>query len=405
MKTAVERFIEYVKHNTKSDENSQSVPSSKCQMSFAKFLARELNKIGLENVSVDKNGYVMAFISENEKNMPSIGFIAHMDTSPEASGENVVPTITKNYDGNDIKLNGTTLSPKMFPELNSYKGETIITSDGTTLLGADDKAGISEIISAMEYIVAHPEIKHGKIAVAFTPDEEIGRGADHFDVASFGCDFAYTMDGGKIGELEYENFNAARAKIAITGVSVHPGTAKGVMKNAALIGCELVSMLPLEETPSNTCGYEGFYHIVSFDATVSKCNISCIIRDFDKHNFERRKEKIQSIVSAINKKYPRSTKLELYDEYYNMFEKVSPRIEIIELAKAAMEKSGVKPIVSPIRGGTDGARLSFMGLPCPNIFAGGHNFHGTYEFIPASSIEKATEVIINIIKLSGSVLR
>ena len=400
MKTVTERFLEYVTHNTKSDENSKTTPSSKCQLDFADFIAGECRKIGLKNITVDKNGYVMAFLPKTKNNMPKIGFIAHMDTSPEASGENVRPVITRNYNGTDIKLNGVTLSPEAFPELLEYKGGDIISSDGTTLLGADDKAGIAEILTAMEYIINHPEIDHGEIGIAFTPDEEIGRGADFFDVKSFGCDFAYTVDGGKIGELEYEHFNAARAKISITGINVHPGTAKGLMKNASLIGCELASMLPPSETPSTTGGYEGFYHLVSFNGNVSKCTMAYIIRDFDKENFVKRKAEMERVVSYINSKYGNVACLEMYDEYYNMFEKVSPHKEIIDLAKKAMELSGVTPLISPIRGGTDGARLSYMGLPCPNIFAGGHNFHGIYEFIPVNSMEKAVQVIINIIKLS-----
>ncbi len=400
MKTVTERFLEYVTHNTKSDENSKTAPSSKCQLDFADFIAGECRKIGLKNITVDKNGYVMAFLPKTKDNMPKIGFIAHMDTSPEASGENVKPVITRDYNGTDIKLNGVTLSPETFPELLKYKGGDIISSDGTTLLGADDKAGIAEILTAMEYIINHPEIEHGEIGIAFTPDEEIGRGADFFDVKSFGCDFAYTVDGGKIGELEYENFNAARAKISITGINVHPGTAKGLMKNASLIGCELASMLPPSETPSTTGGYEGFYHLVSFNGNVSKCKMAYIIRDFDKENFIKRKSEMERIVSHINSKYGNVVRLEMYDEYYNMFEKVSPHKEIIDLAKKAMELSGITPLINPIRGGTDGARLSYMGLPCPNIFTGGHNFHGIYEFIPVNSMEKAVQVIINIIKLS-----
>lgn len=399
MKTVTQRFIKCTALNTMSNEDSKSCPSTRSQLIFAYYIAKECKSIGLSDVKVDKNGYVTARLPKNVDGYYSIGFIAHMDTSPDACGENITPVITEKYDGTSIPLGGAVLSPTKFPELLNYIGQDIISSDGTTLLGADDKAGIAEILTAMEYLLANPQIKHGDIAIAFTPDEEIGRGADFFNVEEFNCDFAYTVDGGKIGELEYENFNAARAKISINGVNVHPGSAKGIMKNAALIGSKLAALLPENETPAETSDYEGFYHLTSFKGTTSLCTMSYIIRDFDKDNFEKRKTTIQNIVDKLNERYDNAIELNIYDEYYNMMEKIEPCMHVIDLAKKAMEDCGITPIIQPIRGGTDGARLSYMGLPCPNIFAGGHNFHGVYEFISVQSMEKAVEVISKIAQL------
>ncbi|AEF17869.1 Peptidase T [Thermoanaerobacterium xylanolyticum LX-11] len=404
METAVKRFLRYVKYETTSDENSSKCPSTEGQMAFAKVLSDELKSIGLEDVSVDENGYVMGTILSNvDEEVPVVGFIAHMDTSPDMSGKNVNPQIIENYDGNDIVLNrdlNVVLSPNDFPELKQYVGKSLITTDGTTLLGADDKAGVAAIITACEYLISHPEIKHGTIKICFTPDEEIGRGADKFDVEKFGADFAYTIDGESIGQLEYENFNAASAKITIHGRNVHPGMAKGKMKNSVLIGVELASMLPLEETPENTEGYEGFYHLTNFDGNVEETHMQYIIRDFDKENFENRKNYLINLISNLNEKYGENTvEIDLKDQYYNMREIIEKDMRIIDIAVKAMELADVKPNVSPIRGGTDGARLSYMGLPTPNIFTGGHNFHGRYEYIPTFAIEKAVEVILNIVKL------
>lgn len=399
MKKVEERFLEYIKFNTKANENSSSYPSSENQLILGKALVQELTEIGLSNVSMNEYGYVMAEIKSNcDGNIPTVAFISHMDTSPDASGENIKPNIISNYDGNDINLSTITISPSEFPELKNYIGDTLITSDGTTLLGADDKAGIAEIITATEYIVSHPEIKHGTIKIGFTPDEELGKGVDYFDVKSFGADFAYTIDGGKLGELEYENFNAAHANIVITGKSVHPGTAKNIMKNAALIGTELASMFPQSETPSTTEGYEGFYHLTGFNANVGTARLSYIIRDFDKQKFEERKKFVKSLVQKINDKYNNIAEIEMYDEYYNMATIINDNMNIVELAKKSIIECDVVPIIKPIRGGTDGARLSFMGLPCPNIFTGGHNFHGPYEFIPVASMEAAVQVIVKIVK-------
>jgi len=404
LETAVKRFLRYVKYETTSDENSSKCPSTEGQMAFAKVLSDELKSIGLEDVSVDENGYVMGTILSNvDEEVPVVGFIAHMDTSPDMSGKNVNPQIIENYDGNDIVLNrdlNVVLSPNDFPELKQYVGKSLITTDGTTLLGADDKAGVAAIITACEYLISHPEIKHGTIKICFTPDEEIGRGADKFDVEKFGADFAYTIDGESIGQLEYENFNAASAKITIHGRNVHPGMAKGKMKNSVLIGVELASMLPLEETPENTEGYEGFYHLTNFDGNVEETHMQYIIRDFDKENFENRKNYLINLISNLNEKYGENTvEIDLKDQYYNMREIIEKDMRIIDIAVKAMELADVKPNVSPIRGGTDGARLSYMGLPTPNIFTGGHNFHGRYEYIPTFAIEKAVEVILNIVKL------
>ncbi|WP_434643635.1 peptidase T [Thermoanaerobacterium thermosaccharolyticum] len=404
MQNVAHRFLKYVKYETTSDENSSKCPSTDGQMVFAKDLAAELKAIGLTDVSVDENGYVMGTVPSNiDRKIPVVGFISHMDTSPDMSGKNVNPQIIENYDGKDIILNkdkNIVLSPSDFPELKDYIGKTLITTDGTTLLGADDKAGIAEIVTACEYLISHPEIKHGTIKVCITPDEEIGRGADKFDVKKFGADFAYTIDGGKLGELEYENFNAASAKIIIHGRNVHPGTAKGKMKNSVLIGVELASMLPLEETPENTEGYEGFYHINNFNGNVEETHLYYIIRDFDKENFENRKNYLLNLINKLNEKYGEGTvEIDLKDQYYNMREIIEKDMSIVEIALKAIEQAGVKPDVSPIRGGTDGARLSYMGLPTPNIFTGGHNFHGKYEYIPIFAMEKAVEVILNIVKL------
>ena len=404
MKTVTERFLTYVKHHTTSDETSDTFPSTKRQLAFAAFLAKECEAIGLQSVSMDAYGYVTALLPGNTANAPTIGFIAHMDTSPDASGENVLSNIVENYDGKAIPLNGTVLSPEEFPSLKEYIGQTLITSDGTTLLGADDKAGIAEILTAAEYLLAHPEIPHGAIRIAFTPDEEIGKGVDFFDVDKFHADFAYTLDGGRIGELEYENFNAARAIIRIKGKNVHPGSAKNVMKNAALIGTEIASLLPERETPAKTEGYEGFFHLCSFEGDVTSATLNYIIRDFNADSFAHRKELLRLIVERKNAQYNNCIELDLRDEYYNMLSQIEPHMEIVSLAKQAMLDCGITPIIQPIRGGTDGARLSFMGLPCPNLFAGGHNFHSNYEYIPVPSMEKAVSMIVRIAELAATTL-
>ena len=404
MKTVTERFLTYVKHHTTSDESSDTFPSTKRQLAFAAFLAKECEAIGLQSVSVDAYGYVTALLPGNTANAPTIGFISHMDTSPDASGENVLSNIVENYDGKAIPLNGTVLSPKEFPSLKEYIGQTLITSDGTTLLGADDKAGIAEILTAAEYLLAHPEIPHGDSRIAFTPDEEIGKGVDFFDVDKFHADFAYTLDGGRIGELEYENFNAARAIIRIKGKNVHPGSAKNVMKNAALIGTEIASLLPERETPAKTEGYEGFFHLCSFEGDVTSATLNYIIRDFNADSFAHRKELLRLIVERKNAQYNNCIELDLHDEYYNMLSQIEPHMEIVSLAKQAMLDCGITPIIQPIRGGTDGARLSFMGLPCPNLFAGGHNFHSNYEYVPVPSMEKAVSMIVRIAELAATTL-
>ena len=399
----IDRFISYVKIDTQSDENSNQTPSTSKQFNLAKELERELNDIGLSEISLDNNCYLMATLPANtHKKVPTIGFIAHLDTSPDMSGQNVKPRIVKNYDGNDIILNEVSnivLSPNDFPELLNHKGEDLIVTDGNTLLGADDKAGVAEIMTAIEYLLDHPEIKHGKIRIGFTPDEEIGRGPDKFDVGKFGAEWAYTMDGGEIGELEYENFNAASAKISIQGRNVHPGYAKNKMINALHIANELVSMLPANERPEYTEGYEGFFHLTSIQGTVDEATVSYIIRDHDRTKFENRKKQMVNAVNFLNTIYDHRIKLELKDQYYNMREKIEPVPHVIDYAFRAMQEVGVTPIVRPIRGGTDGARLSFMGLPCPNIFAGGLNFHGRYEFIPIPSMYKAVDVIVKIAEL------
>lgn len=404
MKTVTERFLTYVKHHTTSDESSDTFPSTKRQLAFAAFLAKECEAIGLQSVSVDAYGYVTALLPGNTANAPTIGFISHMDTSPDASGENVLSNIVENYDGKAIPLNGTVLSPEEFPSLKVYIGQTLITSDGTTLLGADDKAGIAEILTAAEYLLAHPEIPHGAIRIAFTPDEEIGKGVDFFDVDKFHADFAYTLDGGRIGELEYENFNAARAIIRIKGKNVHPGSAKNVMKNAALIGTEIASLLPERETPAKTESYEGFFHLCSFEGDVTSATLNYIIRDFNADSFAHRKELLRLIVERKNAQYNNCIELDLRDEYYNMLSQIEPHMEIVSLAKQAMLDCGITPIIQPIRGGTDGARLSFMGLPCPNLFAGGHNFHSNYEYVPVPSMEKAVSMIVRIAELAATTL-
>lgn len=396
------RFFDYLKIDTKSDPESETCPSTEKQLNLAKVLVKELNDMGLTDVSVDENGYVMGTLKSNtDKKVPTIGLIAHMDTAPDMSGANVQPTIHNNYDGNDIVLNkekNIILSPKDFPELKNYIGQDIITTDGTTLLGADNKAGIAEIMEAVDFLINNPDIKHGDIKIGFTPDEEIGRGANKFNVEKFNADFAYTIDGGEIGELEYENFNAAGAKVYIKGRNVHPGTAKNKMKNSITISHEFNSMLPADQVPEFTTGYEGFFHLYSTEGSVEESKLQYIIRDHCRESFESKKELMNSVADFINKKYGEGTvTVEMTDQYYNMKEKVLPVIEIVDNAKLAMEEVGVKPIIKAIRGGTDGARLSYMGLPCPNIFTGGHNFHGRYEYIPVQSMDKAVEVIVKLL--------
>lgn len=403
MEKILDRFLRYVAIDTQSDENSESQPSAAKELDLLKLLCKELNDMGVE-ATLDEYGYVMGTLPSNiDKKVPAIGFIAHVDTSPDASGANVKPQIIENYDGSDIALRGVPglyLKPSEFPELLAHKGETIITTDGTTLLGADDKAGVAEIMNAVQYMVEHPEFKHGDIKIGFTPDEEIGRGVVKFDVKKFGADYAYTMDGGEIGELEFENFNAASAKIHIQGRNVHPGYAKDKMKNAILIGMEFNDLLPIGQRPELTEGYDGFFHIISFKGSVEEADFGYIIRDHDRKKFEEKKELIEQCVKFINIKYGEGTAtLEVKDQYYNMREQVEPYYFIVETAVKAMEMAGVKPKIQPIRGGTDGANLSFKGLPCPNIFAGGMNFHGKMEFAPLENIEKASEVVLNIIKL------
>ncbi|MDY9918512.1 MAG: peptidase T [Proteiniphilum sp.] len=399
----VDRFIKYARIDTQSDENNTQTPSTQKQFNLAKEVEQEVLEMGLTDVSLDNNCYLMATLPANtQKKLPVIGFIAHFDTSPDMSGKNVNPRIVKNYDGKEIILNEpkeVVLSPADFPELLHHMGEDIIVTDGTTLLGADDKAGIAAIMSAMQYLIDHPEIEHGKIRIGFTPDEEIGRGADKFDVAKFGADWAYTIDGSEVGELEYENFNAASAKIDIQGRNVHPGYAKGKMVNALHLANELIALLPESERPEHTAGYEGFFHLISLGGTVEEASLSFIIRDHDREKFEERKRLMESAVETLNKKYGDRLTLQMKDQYYNMREKVEPVKYIVDYAYQAMEEVDVKPNVKPIRGGTDGARLSFMGLPCPNIFAGGMNFHGKYEFLPIPSMKKASEVIVKIAEI------
>ncbi|MDP2423867.1 MAG: peptidase T [Bacteroidales bacterium] len=400
----LERFLRYVKIDTRSDESSTTFPSTGKQWTLAHLLCDELKAIGMEDVSIDDHAYVMATLPSNiDRKVPVLGFIAHVDTSPEMPGDNVKPQIVEDYSGEDIVLNAEKkilLSPSDFPELKNYIGHTLITTDGTTLLGADDKAGVAEIITAMDYLCKHPEIPHGTIKVAYTPDEEIGKGVDHFDVQKFGAQFAYTLDGGAIGELEFENFNAAGAKVFVQGRNIHPGYAKGKMINAMLLAMEFNNMLPEFEKPQYTQDYEGFYHLVKMEGGVENCNLQYIIRDHDKNIFENRKVFIQHVVGYLNQKYGEGTfTLELKDQYFNMRQQVEPAMHIIETARKAMEMAGIEPHIKPIRGGTDGARLSYMGLPCPNLFSGGHNFHGKHEYIPLESMLKAVEVILNIVKL------
>lgn len=404
--TIVERFLKYVSFDTQSAEDSETTPSTEKQWVLARYLKEELEGIGLTEVEIDEHAYVYATLPANtDKPLPTVGFIAHMDTSPDCSGKDVKPRIVKDYDGGDIVLDeaaGIVTSPKKFPELLDHVGEDIIVTDGHTLLGADDKAGIAEIVQAMAYLIAHPEIKHGRIRVGFNPDEEIGLGAHRFNVEKFGCDFAYTMDGGELGELEFENFNAASAKVEVTGVSVHPGYAKNKMVNAARVATEYASLMPAAETPERTAEYEGFYHLLGMSGNVEKATLTYIIRDHSRARFEERKEYAAAVGELLNKKYGAGTvKVTLADQYYNMREKVEPVMHIIDTALDAMKDCGIQPRVRAIRGGTDGAQLSFKGLPCPNIFAGGLNFHGPHEFLPIPSLEKASMVVVKICERVG----
>jgi len=404
MKQVLDRFLKYVVVDTQSDTETGLTPSTPGQMTFAQNLSEELKAIGLEDVSIDDNGYVMATVpSTVDKDIPVIGFVAHMDTSPDFSGKHVKPRLITDYKGGDVTLNKSEniiLTVSDFPEVEKYIGQDLIVTDGTTLLGADDKAGVAEIVTAAEYLIQHPEIKHGKIRIGFTPDEEIGAGADCFDVKKFGAEFAYTLDGSEIGELEYENFNAAGAKVTIKGRIVHPGYAKHKMRNSMRIANQLITMLPRHETPEHTEGYEGFYHLMSLKGDVEKTEMMFIIRDFKRDRFEDRKKEMEHLIRKINAEYGDGTaRAEINDQYFNMREKVEPVMHIVDFAKQAMEEVGVVPIVKPIRGGTDGSRLSYMGLPCPNIFAGGHNFHGRFEFVPVQSMQKAVEVILKISEL------
>lgn len=411
MQHIIDRFISYVTIDTESDPNSQTTPSTKKQLVLANMLVKELKKIGMSDVTIDENGYVMATLPSNVKHkVPTIGFIAHYDTTPDFTGKDVKPQIIPDYNGGEILLNAEQniiLSPEYFKDLLLYRGQTLITTDGTTLLGADDKAGITEIVTAMEYMINHPEVKHGDIRVGFTPDEEIGRGAHQFDVKKFNAEWAYTMDGSQIGELEYENFNAAGAKVTFLGKSVHPGYAKGKMINSMLIVQEFMNQLPAGETPQETKGYEGFFHVVGLTGSIEKSTVELIIRDHDAKKFKERKKLIEQIVKKINKKYAKQfgadiASAEISDQYYNMKEKVTPVMHIVDIAEKAMKSLGIKPLIKPIRGGTDGCQLSYKGLPCPNIFAGGHNFHGKYEYVPVESMEKATQVIVRIAELTAT---
>ncbi|MFI2743997.1 peptidase T [Zhouia sp. PK063] len=405
MQNIVSRFISYITVDTQSDPNSETTPSTKKQWDLANKLANELKTIGLSDVTIDENAYIMATLPSNvDFDVPTIGFVSHFDTSPDFSGKGVNPKIVENYDGKDIVLNeeqNIILSPDYFDDLLQYKGQTLITTDGTTLLGADDKAGITEIVSAMEYLIQHPEIKHGTIRIGFTPDEEIGRGAHKFDVKKFDADWAYTMDGSQIGELEYENFNAAGVTIQFKGKSVHPGYAKNKMVNSILLANEFLSLLPPHEVPERTTGREGFFHFYHFNGGIENTTIQGIIRDHDREKFEARKELIEEIVESLNNKHNNAVTFEIKDQYYNMKEKVEPVFHIVEIAEKAMKSLDITPIIKPIRGGTDGSQLSYMGLPCPNIFAGGHNFHGKYEYVPVESMIKATEVIVKIAELTA----
>jgi tripeptide aminopeptidase len=400
----IERFTSYVKIDTQSNENSEKTPSTEGQLTLANMLVEELKSIGMEEVTIDENGYVMATLPANtDKEVPTIGFLAHVDTATDFTGKNVNPQVVEDFDGNQIILNkeqNIILSPADFPELPQYKGHTLITTDGTTLLGADNKAGIAEIMTAMAYLIKHPEIRHGKIRVAFTPDEEIGRGPHKFDVKAFNAKFAYTVDGGPLGELEYESFNAAGAKVTFKGKNVHPGTAKGKMVNSAKIAMEFNSKLPAEEAPEHTEGYEGFFHLSSINGDVEETTLSYIIRDFDRDSFQARKELMQKITNELRLTYGETrVELEMNDQYYNMKDKIEPVKEIVDIAYEAMENLGIKPIVKPIRGGTDGSQLSYMGLPTPNIFTGGENFHGRFEYVSVDNMLKSVETIVEIVKL------
>ena len=411
MQHIIDRFISYVTIDTESDANSPTTPSTKKQLVLAKLLVKELKDIGMREVTIDKNGYVMATLPSNvDKEVPTIGFVSHYDTTPDFTGKDVKPQIIKNYDGGDIVLNAKqniVLSPSYFSDLLLYKGQTLITTNGLTLLGADDKAGITEIVSAMEFLIKNPKIKHGKIRICFTPDEEIGRGADLFDVEKFGAQWAYTMDGSQIGELEYENFNAAGVKITFKGKSVHPGYAKGKMINSMLIANDFINELPKSETPQETKGYEGFFHVTQLQGSLEETKLELIIRDHDMKLFKQRKALVEKITAKFNKKFAKQfgediVITKITDQYYNMKEKVVPVMFIVDLAEKAMKSLGIKPLIKPIRGGTDGCRLSYMGLPCPNIFAGGHNFHGKYEYVPVESMQKAIEVIVKIAELTAT---
>ena len=401
--TVTDRFLEFIKFDTQSDEETNLTPSTPGQMTFARHLKTLVEDMGLEDITLDDNGYLMATLPANtDRNLPTVGFIAHMDTAPDMSGRHVNARIVENYDGSAITLNEKLrifLSPDEFPELLNYIGQDLIVTDGTTLLGADDKAGIAEILTAVARLQATPEVKHGKIRIAFNPDEEIGKGAHKFDVERFGCDFAYTMDGGAVGELEYENFNAASAKVTIKGRNVHPGTAKHKMVNSIRVANQFIQMLPRWETPEHTEGYEGFYHLIGIEGSVEETTLTYIIRDHDRARFDSRKREIEHLCLKTNMEHPGSCSVEIKDQYYNMREKIEPVMHIIEIAEKAMREAGVTPKVQPIRGGTDGAQLSFKGLPCPNIFAGGENMHGRYEFVSIQSMEKATDVIFNIAKI------
>lgn len=403
MTDLTQRFLKYVKFDTQSDEETNLTPSTPGQMIFAQYLERELRDLGLEDISLDDNGYLMATLPANtSRRVPTVGFIAHLDTSPDLSGKNVNPRIVSAYDGGDIVLNeakGIVLSPSEFPELLHYVGQDLIVTDGNTLLGADDKAGIAEIVTAVEYLKEHPEIEHGRIRIAFNPDEEIGLGAHKFDVERFAADWAYTMDGGEVGELEYENFNAAVAKVTFRGRNVHPGYAKHKMINSIRMANQFILMLPRWETPEHTEGYEGFYHLIHIDGSVESTTLTYIIRDHDRDRFERRKKELEHLVRKTNNEFPDCCSIDIKDQYYNMREKIEPVRHIIDIAEEAMRLAGVTPVVVPIRGGTDGAQLSFKGLPCPNIFAGGLNFHGRYEFVPIPSMEAAERTIVEIAKL------
>jgi tripeptide aminopeptidase len=410
MQHIIDRFISYVTIDTESDPNSTTTPSTAKQWDLANKLVEELKAIGLQDVTIDDKSYIQATLPSNlDYEVPTIGFVAHFDTTPDFTGANVKPQIVKNYDGGDIILNkaqNIVLSPSYFEDLLQYKGQTLITTDGTTLLGADDKAGVTEIVTAMEYLVKNPQIKHGTLKVGFTPDEEIGRGADFFDVEKFGCEWAYTMDGSQIGELEYENFNAAGVKLKFKGKSVHPGYAKGKMINSMLLATKFISKLPKDEVPERTRGYEGFFHVVHLDGSIEETNVQLIIRDHNRKKFEKRKKEVAKIADKFNKKYAKQfgvdiVEIEVKDQYYNMREKIVPMMHIIDIAEKAMKELDIKPLIKPIRGGTDGSRLSFMGLPCPNIFAGGHNFHGKYEYVPVESMQKAIDVIIKIAELTA----